>query len=644
MINIGIGVSWAKALYSVANNIIANFRARVLSYPNSIFEAGPCLDATLEELNAIGLLDNASLIVTPNAYNEGVLYDVIPNTPLGDMDVVRATTATRVNSSGLIEVVPRNLLTYSNNFSNVNWSKVNSTITANQVGYDGTNNASLLVENTATDAHRIQQTPSLQGQTTISVYAKANTRNWLYLRGVQAGSAVVGWFNLSNGTLGTVNTNGTGSITSIGNGWYRCSLTIANFASGFEVYIGLSNADNVTSYLGNGSSIFIQNAQVESFPTATEYFPTTTRLNIPRIDYTNGSCPSLLVEPQRTNLLTYNNTFSDISWFKPNAVITLGTISSPDGLINSSILSDTVTNSSHVIQKTLTVSLGQSYSISIYAKKKDLNFLIIGTTGMGTGYSYFNINNGTIGNVLSGHTAKIINANNGWYKCVITGVTTSTVLNVLYGITATNGTSDYAGTGLGNYIYGTQVELGSYDTSLIPTVASSVTRNADLISKTGVSSLIGQTEGTVFIDVQDLIKDTFLFSFNESTTSTISILKNTSNEIQCQVWGSTLVTILSSSVLNERLKIAFAYKSGSVAVYINGVQVGTSSTTFTLPTTMDTIYLPYRTAYYAVSETARYNSIQIYKTRLTDEQLTLLTGDTYNSYAEMANSLNYILE
>ena len=77
----------------------------------------------------MSLLDKASLVVTPNAYKESKLYSVIPNTTLGDMDVVRATTATRINSAGLVEVVPRNLFVHSNDFTNANWTKENSSIT-----------------------------------------------------------------------------------------------------------------------------------------------------------------------------------------------------------------------------------------------------------------------------------------------------------------------------------------------------------------------------------------------------------------------------------------------------------------------------------------------------------------------------------
>jgi hypothetical protein len=92
----------------------------------------------------MALLNSASLVVTPNGYKAGTLYSVIPNTTLGDMTVVRATTATRVNSAGLIESVannvPRldylnascpslllepqrtNLQVYSEDFSNPAWT------------------------------------------------------------------------------------------------------------------------------------------------------------------------------------------------------------------------------------------------------------------------------------------------------------------------------------------------------------------------------------------------------------------------------------------------------------------------------------------------------------------------------------------
>jgi len=584
----------------------------------------------------MSLLDKASLIVTPNAYEESKLYSVVPNTTLGDMDVVRATTATRVNSAGFIEVVPRNLFTDSEQIDTANWVRQGVSATANQaISPNGMLTAELLDDGTlASTQHWIfQNTPLLNSTTyTMSLYAKYISRKFIAVNIFNGLASQFVYYNIQDGLISGSTGDVTASITSVGNGWFRIVYTRPMATSGTAPNFRIALADdtlNIT-YTGSNKQAYVWGFQLENFTTATEYFPTTTRLNIPRIDYTNGSCPSILVEPQRTNLLTYNNTFSDISWFKPNAVITLGTIISPDGLINSSILTDTVTNSSHVVQKTLTVSLGQSYSISIYAKKKDLNFLIIGTTGMGTGYSYFNINNGTIGNVLSTHTAKIINANNGWYKCVITGVTTSTTLNVLYGITNTNGTSDYVGTGLGNYIYGTQVELGSYDTSLIPTIASTVTRNADVISKTGISSLIGQTEGTIFFDVKALA--------NDNTTRIISLSDNSFNNFirfsfagalnfaTCNLIssGTTQASNDFSLIQTNNNKIAIKYKTNLFQIYVNGVLIHQDLTVNTFSgTTLDS--LQFSNPLGGDRWYGNLKSIQLYKTALTDTECITLT-------------------
>ncbi len=575
----------------------------------------------IKKFKQMSLLDKASLVVTPNAVKESKLYSVIPNTTLGDMDVVRATTATRVNSAGLIEVVPRNLALYSEQFDNAAWSKIDITISQNSTtSPDGTITADKINETDTNSFFIAGTSATLSNSTkyTFTFYAKAAERS---IARVLLGSANFNenyaYFNLATGI--TTTTAQSSSMQDVGNGWYRCTITDTTKilpTTGVAVYLGPSN--NMTNAYGTytgtlGSGIYVYGAQLEQGSTETEYFPTTTRLNIPRIDYTNGSCPSILVEPQRTNLCLRSQLLASLPWQLFGGTVTNNSVISPDGTQNANTFNGIIGDVAGAYQ-TISVTAGVVYTVSMYAK-----------LGTATNICLI-INNSNAWNTVGGVSFTTSNGlvANQWSRVDFTFTAPVTnQINIHIGLQAETGiTAQSVGT---FFIYGVQLEQGSYPTSYIPTVASTVTRNADVISKTGISSLIGQTEGTVLIDVQDLIKDTFLFSFNESTTSTISILKNSSNQIQCQVWGSALVTILSSSVLNERLKIAFAYKSGSVAVYINGVQVGTSSTTFTLPTTMDTIYLPYRPTYYAVSETAKYNSIQIYKTRLTNTELAQLT-------------------
>jgi len=59
---------------------------------------------------ADGLLNKASIILTPTGYKAGTLYNVAPVVePYEDFDFARASVASRVNSSGLVEMVGRTL-------------------------------------------------------------------------------------------------------------------------------------------------------------------------------------------------------------------------------------------------------------------------------------------------------------------------------------------------------------------------------------------------------------------------------------------------------------------------------------------------------------------------------------------------------
>jgi hypothetical protein len=555
----------------------------------------------------MSLLDTASLIVTPNGYKEGKLYSVIPSDGSGDMSVVRATTATRVNSAGLVELVPYNLLGYSQDFTNAYWNKNN--------GNGGT--LPIVTANYATNPFGASNASRIQLQRTSTSGSYSQVFTAVTLQNATQYTWSVWLKSLSGTPTITIAYNGASySTITLTNEWVRYELPLTTNGSYFEANFGTYQSEASTSLTAD---FLAWGFQLVEGSTAKDYQKTETRLNIPRLDYSNGTCPSLLVEPQRTNLLTYSSSLDNAAWTKSNVTINANAVISPSGIQDADKLIETTATGAHRIFPTSTSGLNGTFSF--FAKSGERTKVAILSTIIDLG---FDLSNGTLIDLGSGTSSgKIEDYGNGWYRCSL--YQSTGIVSLSIGLLNNSNAISYTGDGTsGTYIWGAQLENASYQTSYIPTTSASVTRNADVISKTGISSLIGQTEGTLFLDLQ--------YSNTNGTDMLLSIRPNVSNKLEiftdggviyAEVHASNSFSIFSTQPIGS-YKIALAYKSGSTALYINGTLIGQSATTFTFTNTLADLYLNSRGGSSFI-EAANFNSVALWKTRLTNTQLATLT-------------------
>jgi hypothetical protein len=332
---------------------------------------------------------------------------------------------------------------------------------------------------------------------------------------------------------------------------------------------------------------------------------------VPRLDYTNSSCPKILLEPQRTNVVTQSLNLSDAAEF--NLTKTINNAISPDGTQNAALLSS-ITGTAGITLATQ--SFSGNHTVSVYLK---------GTVA-GQKVRVF----GDLQSTIADFTLTT-----SWARYTATFNATNTTGQSIYLLVG----SYFSPAQTNNfYAWGAQIEAGAYATSLIPTTSAAVTRLADAASKTGISSLIGQTEGTLFCE----------FFYNEENKtpngSDKSVMRvksggGYSNEIailyygnEGSTYGKTIQSIVTNGGVTQSslkttqtmvtgfYKVALAYKANDFALAVNGVIVATDNSG-TVPT-CDEFSLNEATR---VQSDSSQKQVLLFKTRLTNAQLAELT-------------------
>jgi hypothetical protein len=227
-------------------------------------------------------------------------------------------------------------------------------------------------------------------------------------------------------------------------------------------------------------------------------------------DPSTGESLGLLIEEARTNLLLRSEEFNNGYWSKTRSSVTANAIEAPDGTLTADkLVESALANNTFYLRRNTTLSASTKYSISVYAKaaeRTEATIILFGSNGWeATSSITVNLLNGNFTLSGSGATGSVTYVDRGWYKISIsqtTDVTTGSKNVDFY--TAVNGSTAYTGDGTsGIYLWGAQLEEGSFPTSYIPTQASTRTRAADNASITGknFSEWYRQDEGTVLVNL-----------------------------------------------------------------------------------------------------------------------------------------------
>ena len=314
--------------------------------------------------------------------------------------------------------------------------------------------------------------------------------------------------------------------------------------------------------------------------------------NVPRLDYplTNGvvgDCPHLLLEPSRTNLAQRTEEFDNSYWTKQRAVVTANQTVSPDGSQTADKYRlDCTSNRSQIFRVIYTV--GTQYTTSLFVKYDSVQYFYLSNAGAAAYRVVFDIENGTIISTGSSvDSSKIENYGNGWYRCSATFTAGYTTLYYKFSPNSNNAT--FTNTTDFSYIWGAQIEAGSYPTSYISWDGSgSTTRSQDFCNNSGTSADINSEEGVLFVEFAALSNDLSERRFGISNSTTSNVVRigftSVSNRILGVIFNGSNQAVLTtqSYTITDFNKVALKYKQNDFALWVDGTEVATDSsgTTF----------------------------------------------------------------
>jgi hypothetical protein len=536
----------------------------------------------------------------------------------------RSTNATFINSQGLVEWAGANIVLQSGDLSQNGagqWITRTNLTVSGWTGFAdpfGGSTAVKIIPNTTNGLHYVgtaDLSMAVGIPFTASVYVKASGYSIVGLVTTNANARA--HFNLSNQTSAGYGVTNTRTITDVGGGWYRItmSFTVVNgpLVAFWVTAMNTATDPAANSFAGaTGSSdgVLAWGGQINPGTSAQSYYgTTTTAYQAPRFDYDPSTTPpqprGLLLEGSASNYGTHSESFatsgSGTLWTYSAITKNATLASSPAGNNDAAQLNETTANDIHRISQFVTAAAG-AVTISVWAKAIDsstprrLYMNAIGFMGCGALFDLTQTGaSGTAVNVAGSAANRAgtwVKYPNGWYRCSIVGTynTGQTLYLQVNRASSTVATDDtYSGsTANGLMLYGFQTELGSGASSYIPTAASTGSRALDscYIAGTNFTSWFSTGAGTVVAQSDNVctVGQNTLCNFSDSTTNNqIRMGDGTgggSNELLLTVVGNSnqgVVDSLFNPALNTAYKTAYAWDTNNFAICANGGAVATDT-------------------------------------------------------------------
>jgi hypothetical protein len=410
------------------------------------------------------------------------------------------------------------------------------------------------------------------------------------------------------------------------NKYYKVVVDVASLDGATQLYFGgnqytLSVGVQTIEAVGGTSNTFVgfnngyssSSGSVFNSISVIEYIEN----DVPRLDYSGGaSCASLLLEPQRTNLLTYSNDFTQ--WTIQSGVTATHNTTmtlSPDGTNNATKF---VGNGTSGVLKSASVT--GVVARSVYLKS------VSGTVNV------------TLKDPIFTVTQKSLSVTTEWQRFDLIEDNTHSSTQGLW-------IDDIPSSGI--YMWGAQLEQGNYLTSYIPTSGSTVTRTADVCNNAGTSATFNSESGVLFAEIAALADDSnerFLSVSDGTAVNRISLwYYSATNGLAVAVYSGNVAQFFTTTILSNDTdynKIAIKYKANDFALWVNGVEVATD-TSGLAPVGLSE--LAFDRGDGALDFYGKTKQLMTFNEALSDEELSDLTGQINLSFNNLATFYGYTI-